>query len=258
MKHTQTRAMNGAATATTAAPGKSVGLFESAIFKLFTRSAQVVDIEDVGGAFRILTLGGDAMRDVAWTAGDKIQLQLGGWTQRTYTPMDWDGVAGRARILVYLHAGGPGAQWARGVRLGDACVVFGPRKSLKLARAQVPVILFGDETSLGLAAALSNQEEAPALYGVFEVAALAETAPIIKRLRLAGAHLSVRREGEMHFSELETQVSALLHAHATADIMLTGKASAIQQMSRLLARHGIAAGRRQSKAYWAPGKTGLD
>jgi NADPH-dependent ferric siderophore reductase len=240
------------------AAGKSAGLLESAIFKLFTRSAQVLDIEDVGSAFRILTLGGDAMRDVAWTPGDKIQLQLGGWVQRTYTPMDWDSVAGRVRILVYLHAGGPGAQWARGVRVGDACVVFGPRKSLRLARAPEAVILFGDETSFGLAAALSNQEEAPALYGVFEVATLAGAAPIIKRLRLAGAHVSERREGEMHFGEIEAQMTALLQAHPAADIVLTGKASAIQQVSGVLRRHAIGAARRHTKAYWAAGKTGLD
>ena len=240
------------------AAGKPAGLLESAIFKLFTRSAHVLDIEDVGSAFRILTLGGDALRDVAWTPGDKIQLQLGGWVQRTYTPMDWDGVAGRVRILVYLHAGGPGAQWARGVCIGDACIVFGPRKSLRLARAPAAVILFGDETSFGLAAALSNQEEAPALYGVFEVATLAEAAPIVKRLRLAGAHVSERREGEMHFGEIETQLSALLQAHADADVVLTGKASAIQQVNRVLRQHDVGAGRRHAKAYWAAGKTGLD
>ena len=237
---------------------KPAGLFESAIFKLFTRSAKVVDIEDVGSAFRILTLGGDAMRDVAWTPGDKIQIQLGGWVQRTYTPMDWDSVAGRVRILVYLHAGGPGALWASNVCMGDDCVVFGPRKSLRLARPHAPVILFGDETSLGLAAAFSNQEEAPAVFGVFEVSALAETAPVVKRLRLAGVHLSVRRAGEMHFGEIETQVSALLQSHADADVVLTGKASAIRQMGRVLREHDIGAGRRQSKAYWAAGKTGLD
>jgi hypothetical protein len=40
--------------------------------------------------------------------------------------------------------------------------------------------------------------------------------------------------------------------------VLTGQAGAIQRIGRLLKRHDIAAGRRHSKAYWAPGKTGMD
>ena len=45
---------------------------------------------------------------------------------------------------------------------------------------------------------------------------------------------------------------------ATADIVLTGKATSIQRITRLLRQRDIGADRRQSKAYWAPGKTGLD
>jgi hypothetical protein len=79
------------------------GLIESAIQTLFARSAVVVDVEPVGPAFRIVTLEGEALKNVAWTPGDKIQIQLGGWVQRTYTPMDWDAVGGRTRLLVYLN-----------------------------------------------------------------------------------------------------------------------------------------------------------
>ncbi len=190
--------------------------------------------------------------------GDKVQIQLGGWVQRTYTPMDWDTEAGRTRILVYLHSGGPGVQWARTARAGDGCIVFGPRRSVKPAGPRSPVILFGDETSLGLAVAMANQASPSAVHGLFEVSTVADTLPVIERLRLAGAHLCARLDNEAHFTELEARMSALLQAHAAADIVLTGQASAIQHMSRLLRQEGIDAGRRQSKAYWAHGKTGLD
>jgi ferric-chelate reductase (NADPH) len=85
---------------------KHGGLLESTMLKLFTRSSEVVDVGDIGSAFRIATLGGEAPRNVAWTPGDKIyhiQIQLGELVQRTYTPMDWDAEAGRTRILAYLH-----------------------------------------------------------------------------------------------------------------------------------------------------------
>lgn len=234
------------------------GRLESALLKLFTRSARVLDIEDVGDAFRIVTLGGEALRGAEWTPGDKIQIQLGGWTQRTYTPMGWDADGGRTRILVYLHAGGPGAQWARALRKGDDCVVFGPRRSVRLAPAPSTVIVVGDETSLGLAAALADQMAAPAVLGLFEVSRAGDTAPMIERLDMQGAALCLRLGNDAHFTEMEARLAALLRTHPEADVVLTGRAGAIQRMGKLLKRENLAAGRRQIKAYWAPGKTGLD
>jgi ribosomal 50S subunit-associated protein YjgA (DUF615 family) len=40
--------------------------------------------------------------------------------------------------------------------------------------------------------------------------------------------------------------------------VLTGKATSIQYITRLLRQRDIDAARRHSKAYWAPGKAGLD
>lgn len=239
------------------------GMIEATLARLFMRSARVLEVENVGPAFCIVTLGGDALRDSSWTPGDKIQLQLGGWVQRTYTPMDWDARAGRTRILVYRHAtGGPGQAWARSVRAGDECTVFGPRKSVRLAGPPSPVVLFGDETSLGLAVALRDQLAPPALKlaldMVLEVTSLDETAPVIDRLRLHGARLSVRQPDDAHLDGLKSQLAAALQASPPADLVLTGKAATIQHLGRFLRESGRAVGRRQSKAYWATGKSGMD
>lgn len=239
-------------------PKKRTGLLESAMHRLFMRQVNVLDIEDFGSAYRIVTLGGEALREIPWTPGDKIQVQLGGWIQRTYTPIDWDAENGRTRILVYLHADAPGTRWARALRKGDACVVFGPRKSIERSRLLGPVMFFGDETSLGVASALFNHASAPAAQMMFEVSALADAKPIVERLRLVDAHLCARKENDGHFTEMESRISVFLRAHDKADIVLTGKATSIQRITRLLRHSDAGAGRRQSKAYWAPGKVGLD
>jgi ferric-chelate reductase (NADPH) len=248
--------MNDIATARVAK--NRTGLLESAMHSLFMRKANVLEIEELGNAFRIVTLGGEALRGIAWTPGDKIQIQLGGWVQRTYTPMDWDAESGRTRILIYLHADSPGTRWARMLRKGDGCIVFGPRRSIDRSSLQGPVIFFGDETSLGAATALFNHERSPAVQMVFEVSALADTKPVVERLQLGDAHLCARLEDDSHLIELGAHFSALLQANAKADIVLTGKANSIQHMTRLLRQQAIGTARRQSKAYWAPGKTGLD
>ncbi len=242
---------------------RPAGLVESAMLRMFTRKAEVLDVEQVGPAFCIVTLGGEALRGFDWTPGDKIQLHLGNWLQRTYTPMDWDGHAGRTRILVYRHAAdGPGARWMRTVRPGDPCVVLGPRKSVRLAGPPSPVLLFGDETSLGLAAALRDQLAPPALRLsldlLLEASSQADVHPVLQRLGLDGARVCVRQPDDAHFAALEQQFAQALQAHARTDVVLTGKAGSIQHLNRFLRRQNRTEGRLQAKAYWAVGKTGLD
>jgi ferric-chelate reductase (NADPH) len=234
---------------------KRAGRFEATVQKLFTRSANVTRITDIGSTFRLITLGGAALRGAPWTPGDKIQLQLGGWVQRTYTPVDWDSVTGSTRILVCLHAPGPGTAWARQLQVGDPCVVFGSRKSIQAGAA---AILCGDETSLGLAAALSAQGGHATVSVLLEVSSLPDTLAVIDHLDLRAVQLSTRLQDDLHYTELETRMSALLMVDPTAEIVLTGRASAIQHMMRFLKQTGVGSGRRHSKAYWASGKTGLD
>ncbi|WP_291780346.1 hypothetical protein [Luteibacter sp.] len=62
----------------------------------------------MGTRFRLITLGGDALKQVAWTPGDKLQLMFGGWMQRTYTPIEWDALKGRTRLLAFIHGDSPG------------------------------------------------------------------------------------------------------------------------------------------------------
>lgn len=231
---------------------RRAGRFEATIQKLFTRAAHIVDIADIGNAFRMITLGGNALRHVAWTPGDKVQVQLGGWVQRTYTPLDWDPVAGRTRILVYLHAGGPGTQWARMVRKGDECILFGPRRSI--GRTASSGIVFGDETSLGLCAALAGR----GAHVLLEVSDVNQAVPVLDYLGLANAQVQARAAGDAHLAAMEAQLSTLLMTDPAAEIILTGRAGSIQHLTRFLRQTGVGTGRRQSKAYWAPGKTGLD
>lgn len=231
---------------------------EAALLKLFTRSGWVLDIEEIGAGFRILTIGGEQLRNVDWTPGDKVQIQLGGWVQRTYTPIDWDPKSGRMRILTCWYADGPGAAWARSVRKDEMCLIFGPRKSIDLTRLSASAIVFGDETSFGLATALFRTVRPPHATFLFEVSSLVQSEPVLARLGLENAHLVERAADDSHMSALEEQMLAALKAQPSARIVLSGKASSIQRMRKLLKRSGIESSRLQVKAYWALGKTGLD
>lgn len=237
----------------------NAGLVESAMRKIFMRSATIVEVADVGDAFRLITVDGDALRDASWTPGDKIQVQLGGWVQRTYTPIDWDSEEGLVRILVFLHANGPGTQWASSARAGDECIVFGPRKSIDLTRfGSALVVLFGDETSIGLALALRKFLQPESLYLFLEVSSLAESQAVIAHFGLEQATLREHAENDLQLLELQEKMLSVLQATPASHCVLTGKASSIQQIQKRLKKTHDKPKRFQTKAYWAAGKKGLD
>lgn len=238
---------------------KRPGVVESVLQKLFTRQSRVDSIEELNPKFRLITLSGDALKNVTWTPGDKVQVQLGGWVQRTYTPLDWVPEEGRTRILVYLHADGPGTRWARSLRVGDVCTLFGPRRSIKLTQLRRPAVFFGDETTFGLARALrSTTREAEGVEFLFEVSTPSESLQALEHLGLAKAHHCVRADGESHLPELETRMLGLLDSHHPAQFVLAGRSTAIQRLRQVLRNRGCYASQFHTRAYWAPGKKGLD
>jgi ferric-chelate reductase (NADPH) len=96
------------------------------------------------------------------------------------------------------------------------------------------------------------------MHLLLEVTNRDQVMPVLGYLGLGSAHAGVRSKDDAHLSELEAQLSTLLMTDPTAEIILTGRASAIGHMTRFLRQTEVGAGRRQSKAYWAPGKKGMD
>lgn len=227
------------------------------LLRWLMRPARVATIESLSPRFRLIELEGDALKDIAWAAGQKIQIAMGtGLSARTYTPMSWDSSRGRTRLLAFMHGDGPGSRWADNLREGEACRLFGPRRSLDLAGLAAPVVLFGDETSFGLAAALRGTMQAGGALHMFEATDVAAARQVLDAMSLGEARLVARSSGEDHLANVETEMLRL--AANRAQFVLTGKASSIQRVSRALKAAGVASTRIKAKAYWAPGKTGLD
>lgn len=138
---------------------------------------------------------------------------------------------------------------------GDLCWFFGPRRSLDLSAAKAPIALFGDETSFGIASAFQGSRLADGATCVFEVSDAAEAKPVLTAIGLGRATLIVRSAEDAHLAAVEAE---LLRFAASAHFVLTGKASSIQRINRALRAASVATSRMSTKAYWAPGKTGLD
>ncbi|AYV48314.1 siderophore-interacting protein [Caulobacter flavus] len=235
----------------------SPGGFGRALIRLMMRPAWVASCELFGDRFRLVTLEGVALRGICWTPGQKIQVAMGSaFLARTYTPMTWDAVEGRTRFLGYAHGEGPGSDWLRSLRPGAPCDLFGPRPSLSAEKLSGPLVVFGDETSFGLAGALAAQDPARSLACVFEVTDLEEAGAVLEPLGLSRAALFRKRGDDAHLDTVGEALSSL--ARAGASFVLTGRAAAIQRLRLELKRQAVAPGRIVTKAYWAQGKTGLD
>ena len=226
------------------------------LMRMLMKQARVVAVEPVSESFRLITLESPEFKGIQWVAGQKVQIAMGSaFVARTFTPIEWDAAAGRTRILGYAHGHGPGSAWVRDVSPGDACDVFGPRASLDVGEARMPVVI-GDETSIGLACALGGPRRPATLPCLFEVKAAASVREVIARLHLDAAELFECKENDAHLEDIQQRLAAL--AATGSAFVLTGKASTIQHLRRALKDAGVASSRVLTKAYWAPGKTGLD
>jgi ferric-chelate reductase (NADPH) len=233
------------------------GLLERAVTRLLMRLAHVTEVTRLSENFRLIHFQGEALKECAWSPGDKVQMKLdGGLTTRTYTPIEWDGKAGTTCILAYCHGAGPGSEWCKHAAIGDQRQFFGPRKSMDLTGLHSPIV-FGDETSLGLALAMIRHgEPGAAPHFVFEVSDLDESASALDQLGLANAVLIKRRADNTHLHDISEAILSV--AQRTSTFVLSGSAPSIQQVGRTLKSDGIEPRRIRTKVYWAPGKTGLD
>ena len=221
---------------------------------LFHR-ATVTRVREPAPRFRWLELEGSSLREDPCEPGDKVQIFLPAAGMRTYTPLSWDAKKGTVAFLVYVHGSGPGAEWGRRAAVGDAVQFLGPRHSLKMGERPGPVVLFGDETSLGVAWSLRTEGRRD-VTPVFEVSQRADVAPLLRELGLEGTDVE-RRPGDAHLSEVHERLRAALQKTPGAQLVMTGRAQSIQTLKARF-KSGGDSPPGKNKAYWSVGKTGLD
>lgn len=222
--------------------------------KVLLKQARISSVERIGRHYVRIRLQGQALRNQNWTPGDKIQVSLGkGFENRTYTPLSWDPAQGCAEFIVYLHGGTATCAFFDGVRPGTNVAFMGPRSSMDVSQVKQP-LLFGDETCLGLAAALAQPGTEAAM--VFEVDDVVQMHEVLQRLGIGDAVLVRRQPDDAHLAEINEVI--LRTATPDTNFILAGRAAAIQAIKRHLNGAGVGNRRIKAKAYWALGKKGLD
>lgn len=248
------------------APAGEPGMFGNALLKLVSQSADVASVRALSARLRLVTLRSPAFRTRVAVPGDKLQLRVAGMSFRTFTPLRLTGDADAIDVVGYLHGGAtPAGKWLADARAGNACHVLGPRRSMDLGAIRSSTVFFGDETTIGLAAALCTLPLGGLdTHFVLEVDDAEDTRRALGALaalgleRLRQVQLVERRADGAHLDEIEEVLARHAGADAFRHFVLGGHARSIQRFVRALRRAGVAPSRMLSKAYWAPGKAGLD
>lgn len=230
-------------------------LLGSVLGPLLFRSARVASATLLEPRLLRLVLASPSLVGVEGGPGQKVQLFLPEIGMRTYSPVEWDAAKGSFELLVLLHADTPGPTFARALAVGAPVQFMGPRRSTPLEAGRA-LVLFGDETSFAVARAFELATPG-SVQAVFEVTGRAAWLPVLDTLGLGSAHLVERAAEGTHLVEAGLALVERLRARPEAALVTTGRASSIQSVrSQLKASGLLRAG--ASKAYWAPGKVGLD
>ena len=210
------------------------------------RHGEVSGVVKLSAHFTRIEVSGAELARAPFTPGDKVQVFFEGVGMRTYTPVTWAS-EGRTWFVGYAHGEGPGANWVRTVKVGDAVALFGPRRSIDVSDVKGPVVVVGDETSLAVAAALSRAQPGRVVTAVFEAGDVEEVREVARSLELT--HVSVVARGDVE--TMANNLGAQLALGAVP--VFTGRAATIQALKKVRRDAGG-----KTKAYWAEGKRGLD
>ncbi|HEV7722329.1 MAG TPA: SIP domain-containing protein [Iamia sp.] len=231
------------------------GLVEVVSRPLF-RAARVDRVDDLTPRVRLASFTVAGLAPGSWRPGDKVQVRMAGLTTRTYTPLEREGGADGFRIVGFVHGDGPGARWVRALEPGVEVAVFGPRRSVDCSHLKGRVVVVGDETSVGLAAAVAGVEGAT-VETVFEATDPDDVRVPAERLGLVVEEVVPRQGGGAHLPALADLVAQHL-AGADATLVISGDAATVAAVRRHLKDTGLRPVRTLAKAYWAEGRRGLD
>lgn len=233
---------------------------------------RVERVEMLARRTRRIELVGTDLADLAWTPGQNVSVFLADpatLAQRQEVPRDlrrsysvWDyDCRGRLEIAVYDHGGGegPGAAWARQVGPGDAAVVTRPEGRL-MVRSDPGLHLFvGEDTAaVSFGAMLRALPVSTPVRGVIECDEEDDRLPLPRAADLTWVH---RRGASAAQSRLVTSTLAALDlsGEELGAAYVVGEVRTCQAVRRhLLEERGWPRQKVLVRAFWTPGRTGMD
>lgn len=132
-------------------------------------TVHVDEVEWLSGSIRRIRVAGPALVGRRLPVAGKVKVRVAPGVLRSYTPARRDEAAGWFDLIAHVHGGGAGSAWAAAATPGDAVVVVGPKQSFVVPSALSWALVLGDETTIGLWAAIQQARPTARLSGAVEL-----------------------------------------------------------------------------------------
>ena len=134
-----------------------------------------------------------------------------------------------------------------------------PKDSLDFTAFKESVLFFGDESSLAAAQALHRyRKNTLRTRLILEVTSPQEVEMVTAKLALENVALFEKKHDGSHLEKIVTRLVEDASTLGSPQWVFTGQAQSIQSIRKLLSAAGIESSNSKVKAYWSPGKTGMD
>ena len=235
-------------------------------------TATVSDITDLTPRMRRIRMCDARLKQLAWTPGQHIRLQVAGLLKsalqlhahdalRTYSIYDADPELGTLDIAMLDHDGAPGQQtparhWSSRTNIGDRLQMTRPQGTFVL-RESAPYHLFvGEETAaVAFAAMLRALPDEAQAYGVIEGATITDHLALSRPLtRVERGHASAEN------SDILAQALRELPLPDYPGVAyLAGEARTVQTLRNILIKErGWNRRDIRTKPFWTPGRRGME
>ena len=185
-----------------------------------------------------------------WNSAQHIKCKVGVLSYRDYTPSGWDADTHTCTLMIHVAHHGPGSNWARGLRPGDALSYRKPESSHHHPVSSRMCFL-GDETTIGHFLALQQLAKPGAVINgavlLSEPHHQQEFHDYFRGWDIA----ALRKHGESDYRELGDWVDALdTREHADTVFYLAGYIPGVMGLRRQLRRKGFAGAQVKTQGFW--------
>lgn len=209
--------------------------------------ATVLEVEDLSPRLRRVRLGSRDLVGMRAHPGDKVKMQVGPRSMRSYTLSGSSPEEGWFDTVMFRHGSGQGSAWATHARDGVRTRLFGPVPSMPGPSGTESWAWFlGDESTVGLARGLARGcPPSTQLQGAIELDPI--DAPALEALDLS---LTPAHRAGPHGRALLHWVANATVPNGTGVVWISGHADAVQACQRAVIEAGVDPSFVRCKAYW--------
>jgi NADPH-dependent ferric siderophore reductase len=203
---------------------------------------------------RILLKG--EIKDLNFQVGYAVAIRVNETAYRNYTPSFVDAANGLMEITAHLRAKGPGSQFLASLKLGQQVRISIPRGKKMLTESLDSILVFGDESSLGLVCAMAAWSKQGNQACRFFLELDPENMEVPDMLGIDNCVIVPKQKVFNNEGNIAMLLANTPKPSRSTGIIITGNAASLQNIRNHF-RRTSAGSHILAQAYWAAGKTGL-